>query len=42
MALSLSLRAFGSVQGNRRSNTEVKALGATKHWNAHRHATRRA
>jgi hypothetical protein len=41
MALSLSLRAFGGVQRDRRSNAKVKALGATKHWNAHRHTTRR-
>jgi hypothetical protein len=42
MALSLSLRAFGGVQGDRRRNAKVKALGATKHRNAHRHTTRRA
>ena len=42
MAFSLSLRAFGGVQGDRRGNAKVKALGATKHRNAHRHTTRRA
>jgi hypothetical protein len=29
MALSLSLRAFGGVQRDCRSNAKVKALGAT-------------
>jgi hypothetical protein len=41
MMISLSLRAFGGVQCDRRSNAKVKALGATEHWNAYRYTTRR-